>query len=239
MRYLPLAWQMAADPDGKHAPPPPPRPPYHHGGLIAWWSPLAQLVMYGLGWAYPVRGLARWDQTGRPTDEPVLAAVQRWWGSHLDDYLAWGAGNKPGEYEGPDLSLGRQQVPVRGTLFQQYWHRTVDQDWIDVWGHPGDNRFHLPLHTRIPWEDSGEPVPPVLRHGKNVQQAIVLDRYPGWYRALMYTGEGTIGGRSRRVDVVVRSLGWLGTYRKSRDTGLWFRGTHSLHLLGNESIRDQ
>ena len=73
----------------------------------------------------------------------------------------------------------------------------------------------------------------------NRVQALILGHYCGWYRQLMGTGESTIGGRSRRVDVVVRPLGWVGTYRKSRTTELWFRGKHSVHLLGNEPIEDK
>lgn len=193
--------------------------------------------MYGLGWAYPVRGLARWDQAGRPTEEPILATVERWWGPKLPDFLAWGADHKPGEIGGPDLTLGRQHAPVRGTLFQAYWHRTWDQDWKDVWGHPGYNGFHLWPHMNMPWKtgDLSDGKAPVLGSG-SASQAMILDRYSGWYRELMNSGGGIIGGRSRRVDVVVRSLGWLGTYRESRTTGLWFRGKHSVHLLGNELI---
>ena len=41
------------------------------------------------------------------------------------------------------------------------------------------------------------------------------------------------GPHDIRMDEVVRPLGWLGTYRKSRVTGLWFRGWHRWHMLGN------
>jgi len=65
-------------------------------------------------------------------------------------------------------------------------------------------------------------------------EALVLNGYSGWYRHLLDSGPGNPAGRSRRIDVIVRPLGWLGTYRCSRTTELWFRCRHHLHLLGNE-----
>jgi hypothetical protein len=35
------------------------------------------------------------------------------------------------------------------------------------------------------------------------------------------------------VDVFVRQIGFVGTYRRSRDTGLWFAGQHRYHAVGN------
>ena len=97
---------MAADPHGTHEPPPTPAPDGRHDERIAWWAPLLHLTAYGLGWAHPIRGLAR-DQAGRPTDEPIFAAVQRWWGRCLDDVLAWGADWAPVNIEGPNLTPNR------------------------------------------------------------------------------------------------------------------------------------
>lgn len=31
------------------------------------------------------------------------------------------------------------------------------------------------------------------------------------------------------------ALGWLGEFRRSRETGLWFLGRHGLHMRGNSS----
>jgi hypothetical protein len=35
------------------------------------------------------------------------------------------------------------------------------------------------------------------------------------------------------VDVVVEPWGWLGTFRRSPVTGLWYQGRHGVHLAGN------
>lgn len=66
-----------------------------------------------------------------------------------------------------------------------------------------------------------------------VTQVLMLEEYAGWYSALLHSGPGQALGHDRRVDVVVAPLGWLGTYRRSSLTGLWFRGRHETHELGN------
>jgi hypothetical protein len=35
------------------------------------------------------------------------------------------------------------------------------------------------------------------------------------------------------VDVYVRPVGHLGTYRRSTTTGLWYSGQHGIHMQGN------
>ena len=61
-----------------------------------------------------------------------------------------------------------------------------------------------------------------------------LDGMLGWYRALAVLGAELpdLGGRSWKVDVHVATVGHLGTFRRSRDTGLWFSGRHRYHLWG-------
>lgn len=57
--------------------------------------------------------------------------------------------------------------------------------------------------------------------------------YAGWYHHLSDSGPGRVDDRSVRVDVVCRTVGWLGEYRRSTETGIWFRGQHRWHMLGN------
>lgn len=42
-----------------------------------------------------------------------------------------------------------------------------------------------------------------------------------------------VGGHSWHVEVFDRETGWLGLFRQSRVTVLWFQGRHSLHAAGN------
>ncbi|MCO8275239.1 hypothetical protein M1L60_32120 [Actinoplanes sp. TRM 88003] len=68
---------------------------------------------------------------------------------------------------------------------------------------------------------------------ESARAVLVCDSYDGWYRALSDCGlTQTRQGASWRVDVVVKPLGWLGTYRLSRETGIWFSGQHRWHQLG-------
>lgn len=43
----------------------------------------------------------------------------------------------------------------------------------------------------------------------------------------------SLGTGSWHVDVVVKPMGWLGTFRRSWVTGLWFQGRHLIHAAGN------
>jgi hypothetical protein len=71
--------------------------------------------------------------------------------------------------------------------------------------------------------------------GERGTAVLVTHQYTGWFDDLVDFGdqlEPLPSGRSWRVDVVCRPIGWLGTFRKSRETGLWFSGPHSLHEWG-------
>jgi hypothetical protein len=98
----------------------------------------------------------------------------------------------------------------------------------------GSDPLHLSYHCSAPLQEPvGEPV--LLRSDLDRRQAVLrLDSMVGWYRALAEQG-GTLpelDGRSWHVDVVVRPVGWLGTYRLSRSSGLWFAGRHRFHTPG-------
>jgi hypothetical protein len=64
---------------------------------------------------------------------------------------------------------------------------------------------------------------------------LIVDDHVGWYRQLTTLGAQLpdLGNRSWHVDVVVRTIGFMGTYRHSRRTGLWFNGPHRLHEIGS------
>lgn len=57
----------------------------------------------------------------------------------------------------------------------------------------------------------------------------------GWFRVLIEQGNSLpdFEGASWHVEVVCKPVGSLGTFRRSRVTGLWFAGPHRLHMLGN------
>ncbi|MBZ0137646.1 MAG: hypothetical protein K8I27_14870 [Planctomycetes bacterium] len=64
--------------------------------------------------------------------------------------------------------------------------------------------------------------------------AVILDHLKGWYAALCEVGKALpdLGERSWHVELFVRNTGLIGTFRRSRETGLWFTGRHSIHMAG-------
>ncbi|GAA3694483.1 hypothetical protein GCM10022399_08820 [Terrabacter ginsenosidimutans] len=61
----------------------------------------------------------------------------------------------------------------------------------------------------------------------------VSDGYVDLFDALSHDLiEPQIDGRSRQVAPWRSPIGWLGTFRKPRETGRWFRGRHRWHTLG-------
>lgn len=60
---------------------------------------------------------------------------------------------------------------------------------------------------------------------------LLLDEAVGWYRALLERMSQP-SEDDWKVDVVIKPIGWIGTYRKSPTTGLWHAGDHDLHLRG-------
>lgn len=103
----------------------------------------------------------------------------------------------------------------------------------------GTDSLHLQLHVPIvglPGHDyhAGESEQMETQVGDG-RAVVVFDEYARWYVKLTKFGRSLpprVDGRSWRVDVVVKPVGWLGTYRLSRSTGRWFSGPHSIHEWG-------
>lgn len=234
VRWLPLAWRMVADPSGLHRRPARPGPRATLPDRAAWWSPVLHLTGYGLGWAQPQAGLARWLEMGHPTEDPILKTIGRWWGPELEELIAWGFS------QDLTMDLGSQtlasKTPER--LRRDFMNLTETPQWQLTWG-GGSDPLHLADHaaSATQWEPKELPIVSCDDSQEPPTATLVQDSYPGWYRSLEAAEALTAPtrtGRSRRVDVVIRRMGWLGTYRRSRQTGLWFRGRHQWHELGYE-----
>lgn len=220
--------------------------PAPHGGAgseqaATRWSPLVHLLTYGLGWSRLDLGLDRWDADGRPVSDPVLSVVQRWWGEDLDYFLAFAtSGNvfrhQVGEvlaHRVRSLRLDSRPAPDRYARLRQ------QPEWEALWG-GGTDPLHLTSHWQGPLATRGDalltdPVRGPDTDGDVVPRAVLVsESYAGWYDALLRAPwPARIDGRRVRVDVVCRPVGWLGRYRRSEATGLWFRGRHADHLRGN------
>ncbi len=240
--WVPLAWQAAADPDGKRELPQPP-PPAELAATIAYWTPLLHLACYGLGWPSPARGLARWWAAGMAADDPGLAVVRRWWGPALPDFLAFA--QQPGtlsftgaiDYATTARTLHDDPVtdlPLASHLQAEVRRRQSDPLWQQVWAGGGD-----PLHlghalSPIRPEDSQSGRVVRLAIEKPGRAVLTTNRYDGWYASLVQRGNALppLSSGSWRVSVFCLPIGYLGTYRRSRVSGRWFASRHRHHELG-------
>jgi len=211
----------------------------------AYWGALHYTLSSLLGWADVGCGLAWWYATGKPLDDsPVLALVQRVWGADelIDYYAAW-SWLPPGVgYELP------QSAVIDGgpspTWLAQH-SRWPDEDWwrsfvrrgqvhhYDPF-YGGSDSLHLSLHHGPP---TAEPSANPLAHLVPEQRQVVLvtEGLDHWLADLhaLETRLPAIGDRSWHVEVFDRRTGYLGEYRRSRVTGRWFTGKHSVHVKGN------
>jgi hypothetical protein len=223
----------------------------------AYWSSLLHLLTYTFGWSRPAEGLSRWYFDERTLDDERFAFIdavwvadrrleefvaQLWYSRHLYDHVldrasdiagGRGAGSR-------DASAGSRTDESRDRFVEEQRARLRGSD-----DHPssplstgGDlDRLHLSLHLSGPVR-SGT-VTDRTRQRMVVDAAsgravLHLDGMLGWYLALATLGSELPdrGERSWRVDVHVATVGHLGTFRRSRDTGLWFSGRHRYHLWG-------
>lgn len=223
-RLLPQVWQALADADGHHEYPPRPEASEAHP---AWWTPLPHILKYSLGWQDQALGLLRWYRAGRPVTDPRLRLVLHGWGRDLDLYAAW-----LWESRFDELSHAADGARVV-EIDDEWWARVRAYAEVRDGGSWSGGSLHLPYHDGSPDATNGaRPGAAVAARG---HATLVLDKYEGWYAALGSAWADLPelpGGRSWRIDVVVRPVGWLGTYRRSRLTGRFFAGQHRWHQLG-------
>lgn len=204
-----------------------------HWRHVASWTTLWYMLTVSLGWENPGAGLVTWFELGRPEAGDVrLALLRRCWGAapaHLvafTDHIvrrgfrrstAW-----PGSPSPDPRTTERWTVVKRGLKLS------------GLFGSNGDP-LHLVTHTPRPFTPEGEPINVELFEDAARRRAVVtLDRLEGWMgafeQAVAHLADG--GSPSWRVQAVCPSVGWLGEYRWSRETGIWFSGRHRFHMWG-------
>jgi hypothetical protein len=225
--HLPLAWRLCADTGGQHDVPVR-HARWSHDSEVAWWTPLFHLTLLGLGWSHPFVGLARWHEMGRPTEETILQVIARWWGPHLHEILGWA-------YAGH--AYVNQHLPISkvGPIPEHECERLLSpyRQWAGALG-PDTDSMHAMHHPPFEMHPSGMNSARYRFAGASPERdVLVCDAYTDWPSRLRETPGQGADRQNRRVEVVVRPLGWLGTYRQSTQTGRWFRGQHRWHVLGN------
>lgn len=223
-----------------------PRPPHTaeaNTAAVAYWTALLHVLLYSLGWTQPAAGLRWWHNAGRPRTDTRLDLIGRYHDDGmLDWFAAWldsGPLHEHLELLATIAGAATVEQPLRGDeTWIEEQRRRADESGVPApisWG--GTDPLHLAMHCNGPLGPlTQEPL--LLRSGRDARRAVlVLDAMPGWHRALIEQGSTLpdIGERSWRVDVVVRPTGFLGTYRRSRETGRWFAGPHRHHQVGAQS----
>lgn len=228
------------DPLGGHEFPAPPRPGSSHAHAIGYWAAALHLLIYRLGWLDPVVGLDQWQELGSPVEDiPTLLLrdifladgqlelLHGWlrtgpastWATEIARTV--GAGIpvlRAAERPDPELleraELARTHNPLSG----------------------GSDSLHLGSHAMTAVDvDSEHDSAEMFRSSPGDRRAVlVLDTADGWAAQLAGWGAALpdISDRSWRVEVIVRPAGSLGTFRRSRRTGMWFQGRHRSHQLG-------
>lgn len=239
---IPGTFQALASPQSNAPVPAVPTAGDPDAAALGYWTALHNLLLYRLGWARPDLGLIWWFEQGKPTDDPTLALIAQIWDSddRLDGYLSWLLHSdwrflNPGE---EPYALGTRTDTLSPEWLR--WLEKTDGDYSDgkyPWFHypDGGDSLHLSRsggQRHIPNQHA------VMKIVDRIERrAIILtDRADSWYFTLKHFGDALPGVQSRswHVDVIVRSIGILGTFRPSRDTGFWFTGRHSVHVAGSD-----
>ncbi len=238
---IPQMYRVLVDPQSGHELMRAPRAGDEHWVACAYWSALLHLTTYSLGWIRPERALLTWRIDGEPTDDVRMQLLAEVW--HGDGMLDWFHAWTYGQYtKGVTDRLGElvgfydddEDSPMTPG-WDEDQKDAADASGIPApCGHGGYDPLHLSAHLAGPLEEPPGLVQ-LVRSDRGARRAVLLlDSMVGWYRALATEGGALpdLGERSWHVEVVVRPVGSLGVYRRSRQTGIWFAGPHRYHVLG-------
>ena len=211
-----------------------------HTGLLGHWNALSYLLTFTLGWSRHDSGLRWWYDAGKPRDGGPLSLIHAVWEAdgNLDSYLAWAYVKQP---------------PVRHLLTGTWSAIDPPDELSNEWEArlrpvtDGRPPYGLHLEDAAHLSDASADADgklgahPLLRPRLTVtsqSDRCALLEVPsliGWYRALREFGNELPQPeeRSWRVRVYTREIGFLGEYKRSRETGLWFTGRHRFHTPGN------
>lgn len=189
----------------------------------AYWQTCLYLLTQLIGWAQPRLGeaLRWWYRAGRPTfNDPRLELLKMVWDDQrqLGLLSIWVANH--------EIKSNAEYARWAGDEFGPLEFGEVRLRYSPCVG--GSNPLHL-SHSLMKSDDQDA----VLMSPRPAAQqaAIIVNRMDGWHGALTRLGATlpSLGKHHWHVDVFARPVGWLGTFRRSDATGLWFQGRHSVH----------
>lgn len=229
---LPGVYRALAAPAGWASVPAAPERGAPHAASRGYWFALHHLLVYRLGWSRPDRGLQWWYDSGKPTQDATLRLISEVWDRDrlLDPYLAW-ALSLQAEFH-PEVSHNSKEElePRWAAWVREQRERSASLQYFSLNG--GWDPLHLTGHGLDVRRRAGA-LSGVDRSRRRA--TFVTEMGAAWYATLDATAAQLpdLGQDSWHVDVFVKTLGYLGEFRRSHVTRLWFTGTHSVHMAGN------
>lgn len=204
---------------------------------LGYWTTLQSFLTYSLGWPRHDRGLRWWYDAGKPIDDPRFALLDAIWerDGNLLAYLEW-CHDRLGFFDHQPLAKWTDYDGKPDTLTSD-WKRRLEvlnqQQGTDGTSPHG---MHLEGGDHSAGPAAGGFEAALTVTDSAARRAVYISTTAsGWYRGLVELGSKLppSSNASWRVDVYVQSIGFVGNYRRSRETGLWFAGRHRFHSVGN------
>lgn len=211
--------------------PPLPAPTASLYQRIEAWGPLLPLFHYHLGWPRVDFGLARWAAMDfEPLGDPTLSFIKRQWGPGLASFVLWSA----------ELSGAPDPMPLPIAVMTKLRRMAASESIADVRGLHLENHWSLEAagHWSGPVSSSMDDRVDDFFERRDLgagEHELVVPLYRGWYRILTQVGNSLpslSSGRSSRIHLTIAPIGYLGEFRKSRESARWFTGRHKAHALG-------
>jgi hypothetical protein len=233
---MPGVYQALAAPRSYSPVPAKPRDDSPHEASLGYWTPLHHLLLYRLGWSRPDRGLRWWYDNGKPTEDPTLAFVAEVWDRDqtLDRYLAWSITSNVEFHKNPSPTYQNRHdaLPRDWELWLAHNTRAHDSssDFLHQFYTAGD-----PLHLNSHLQSSMVSPGATIAVATNRRAVMITAEAQNWYATLNALGRTLepLNRQSWYVDVFVKPIGFIGTFRRSRSSGNWFSGQHRFHSPGN------
>jgi hypothetical protein len=215
--------------------------------FCAYWEPANYIMFFLLGWTQPGKGLLWWYKNNKETfGDARLQLLKTIWDyeGQLDLLAAWfwDEGKGPHSLEMLINLTARNVSSFKKVSPGKDWWEQFRRKYQNAETNPpnplltsGSNELHFGhCMGAAAYENHSNAL--FLKSSKTERKAVLLlEKARGWYGALAHHGKELpdIGDHSWYVDVIVKPIGWMGTFRRSRVTGLWFQGKHSVHMAGN------
>lgn len=211
---------------------------------LGYYACLQSFLTYSFGWTRPDKGLLWWYRAGQPTHDPRLALVSSTWehDRNLMGFFAWASTQSADALSAQTLAGWARNTDQRPLDLDDEWTNRLRRELGRPPWNGGSDPFHLGggAHVAAPSRPQSRSTADTTRllgaDSSRRHATYVSDTITGWYANLIEAGSALpplLDSRSWHVDVYVRPIGFLGTYRESRDTGLWFTGPHRYHVVGN------